>query len=1146
MNNKKNPGNLTYSLSNSSHNLQFTFKNQKKSFNYNTESSTSINPNEIKSSKYFPYSRYLYNHDTISSSSKNISNSNNDIQLNNAFYRNKNNTRNGNISNRDEIKDNKYKGSDAKTEVKIIFVKRSQRSSSSSLEKSIGEKMKEENKNISSLMKQNLLLKSKLNQNFTKLNRNSQKRNSDKNNDDNNNNNDVNNNDFTHNQTKSSTIKNIWKISLGDIDNKIFSKRGSAKSNNIIDDNNEEFRSIDLPKGQRSLYDRISFLKKNDNEEINTINTDKKEERKKKTFVRRNTENFQSKTYTLKSINETTDNSKPEEIGVKKNSFFRCSVNIKNNTKENDKEIDGSIKNQNYSTKNINSGRKTRSLNIEINENGKLTENNENNNNKLKEESKTGKFIKDNIRNEIDNKNNIEKRYYFTSRNKKEERENSPKTNDFLEKTENKKMKNKNNDDINNDNNLNKTEIKYSSSRRFRSLKDNSYFHTEERTDNKVNNKTNEKLKDKIDINSDKKINDFKSTSKSNENLVKVRLFSEKTETKNSINERKKRYIFSKYSKSPEEDKDIKNKNEKEKNNINEKEEEKDKIKDRSLDWLKRKYESKRLNRRYNNKNLSPEQSIEKANLNLMMNNKDIEEEEDNNNINTSRKYKCSSNTFVPKKSRLSISIAPKDIYLNYAENYVDTTESNINKENLSYKAKNYSSFRNNNIIMNKNENFATKKQNGIKTDDMDFDKLMNKSTKFFNIPKDKLDKVDKEENEKHKINKFSIKKEILNFEENEGVDNSILNRKLNLEQETYLQPRRNRRHNSFKQKTKTRIQFSEKIKIEDICTSAPVVKFDLKNIINNSENLNLEKNLYLYNFDKKQNLIQFDIKNKSYKNYRINNVEDLSGTFSKDYHYQNTVFYNTLEGLFILTGEKSDLLYYYNPLYENFNKICKFKNEHNNGCLLLDKENGKFFVFGGKNTKSCEYYDIKNETVKELPNLNIDRANSTFIISNNKIFGFFGFSHKKDKFINTIEYINLYKLDKWVLVNINNYDLDFYTLNIPLLNLEISQNQIYIYCAKKSNDFIFVDDSYYVYNVSENNLKKCTELSHRICRSNEKASDRKKYEFDKRGYFFDKNSRFIKIPDGEDIKGCEDNTFVMIDNESNIHYITYSSNNLM
>ena len=174
-------------------------------------------------------------------------------------------------------------------------------------------------------------------------------------------------------------------------------------------------------------------------------------------------------------------------------------------------------------------------------------------------------------------------------------------------------MKNKNNDDINNDNNLNKTEIKYSSSRRFRSLKDNSYFHTEERTDNKVNNKTNEKLNDKIDINSDKKNNVFKSTSKSNENLVKVRLFTEKTETKNSINERKKRYIFSKYSKSPEEDKDIKNKNEKDKNNINEKKDEKDKIKDRSLDWLKRKYESKRLNRRYNNKNLSPEQSIEKT-----------------------------------------------------------------------------------------------------------------------------------------------------------------------------------------------------------------------------------------------------------------------------------------------------------------------------------------------------------------------------------------------------------------------------------------------------------------------------------------------------------------------------------------------------
>lgn len=65
---------------------------------------------------------------------------------------------------------------------------------------------------------------------------------------------------------------------------------------------------------------------------------------------------------------------------------------------------------------------------------------------------------------------------------------------------------------------------------------------------------------------------------------------------------------------------------------------------------------------------------------------------------------------------------------------------------------------------------------------------------------------------------------------------------------------------------------------------------------------------------------------------------------------------------------------------------------------------------FWGKNINSCEYYSFSDKKVYSLPDLITDRANASFIISNNKIFGFFGFSYDEDNYANTIEYIDIKK----------------------------------------------------------------------------------------------------------------------------------------
>ena len=83
----------------------------------------------------------------------------------------------------------------------------------------------------------------------------------------------------------------------------------------------------------------------------------------------------------------------------------------------------------------------------------------------------------------------------------------------------------------------------------------------------------------------------------------------------------------------------------------------------------------------------------------------------------------------------------------------------------------------------------------------------------------------------------------------------------------------------------------------------------------------------------------------------------------------------------------------------------------------MLEKENNRLFVFGGKNTFSCEYYSFKDKKVCKIPDLNKERANASFICCNNKIFAFFGFSYEKNNYSEIIiqKVLNLLILKNWI-----------------------------------------------------------------------------------------------------------------------------------
>ena len=351
--------------------------------------------------------------------------------------------------------------------------------------------------------------------------------------------------------------------------------------------------------------------------------------------------------------------------------------------------------------------------------------------------------------------------------------------------------------------------------------------------------------------------------------------------------------------------------------------------------------------------------------------------------------------------------------------------------------------------------------------------------------------------------------------------------------------------------KKKKKFRISEFLDVTEINTSSPVAIQNLSFSKDDSELLDtsndytntVSKKLYLFGINREDFLFIFDLKEKKLSKKNILEIEDISDTFKQDYQYEGTILYNTLNGLFILTGKKSDILYYYNPKYDTLNKICKFNCEHDNGCLLLDKEYNRIFVFGGKNTKKCEYYSFNDKKIYFVPDLIIDRANGSFIICNGKIFGFFGFSYKNNKYCGNIEYIDLKKLDKWIEVkNIKildkNININFDIESVSTINYKEDKNKILIYGGIQGENEDFVID-YYLFDTKENSLDLINKWENKILKyvgSRWRNSNLSKK--DPLGFHFAKNSNFLKLPKNAKIEDYEGDIYLMMDYRNNVHFI--------
>ena len=400
---------------------------------------------------------------------------------------------------------------------------------------------------------------------------------------------------------------------------------------------------------------------------------------------------------------------------------------------------------------------------------------------------------------------------------------------------------------------------------------------------------------------------------------------------------------------------------------------------------------------------------------------------------------------------------------------------------------------------------------------------------------KDKeLKKIETKVNNKiEEINKLEVNNNNLNNE------NKIIHGK-NLEEEkdeVKDSIREMKRKKNYTHKVKSSIINIENNDLKD--------KNEAKITTNQSEE-NKNINYYLYGIDRNDYFHIFDINNRKWndkkKIFELK-TDEKSDTFIKDYQYEGTILYNTLEGVYILTGEKTDTLYYFDSHKNIITKICKFNNSHDNGSIMIDTNENILYVFGGKKIRSCEYYSFNDKQIKNLPDLIMDRANASFIISDNKIFGFFGFSYEKNNYAKSIEYIDYNKKEKWFElkdINLLKKDITFDIESVSTMFYKQNKEQILIYAGIQGDDEEFITDYYLLYDAKNNSMDKIKNWNFQ--QYNYMRKKWKCYYFkrsDQKGFHFAKNNRFLLLENCS-VEGYKDNDIIniLIDYKNNVHFI--------
>ena len=156
-----------------------------------------------------------------------------------------------------------------------------------------------------------------------------------------------------------------------------------------------------------------------------------------------------------------------------------------------------------------------------------------------------------------------------------------------------------------------------------------------------------------------------------------------------------------------------------------------------------------------------------------------------------------------------------------------------------------------------------------------------------------------------------------------------------------------------------------------------------------------------------KNSLFKIDI--TTFKKSKVLNTQNITNILSKiDVPY---TLLNILRGTFIFIQKK---LYFYSPIKNTISFLVNLTDFHINGSVLLIQTKKEIVFISGKDTSNVETYSIKNKIISTLPPISQTREHCCSCLINEKIYLFMGINPTTQEEINTIEYIDINKGNKW------------------------------------------------------------------------------------------------------------------------------------
>ena len=282
-----------------------------------------------------------------------------------------------------------------------------------------------------------------------------------------------------------------------------------------------------------------------------------------------------------------------------------------------------------------------------------------------------------------------------------------------------------------------------------------------------------------------------------------------------------------------------------------------------------------------------------------------------------------------------------------------------------------------------------------------------------------------------------------------------------------------------------------------------------IKNNYEKGVSAHKRKGKYIYTIDKQGKLLSYGIDIKKFVYINTSFIQGWKSFYSiYKKNSEGSLLLNTLGGLFILTGDNYNKLFYYSQSKNMIFLIKSFETNHKFGGMLFSKDCSKIIILGGEYTNSVILFDIQKNQVINLPKLIYKRINSSYNIINDRyILSFFG------KGNNTIEYLDLFNntnKNTWKVLNYKNNNYEIKEL-IGHISFNINNNIIMIIGGKNNDKVIifFLKEKY----LDTIKLK---------IKINEKGNI-KEFIFDKEKCF-----NYIEENNNEEIIG--------MDNEGNVH----------